>query len=105
MKRLTYKTGKVGYGVTFNPFETRMDIYFRFSATLETFKAEGEHVDCNLPFDKALGNFKQEAEQIYECPDKADELYAIAAKKLQDAYWKCKKCNDDLDRPGGPHGH
>ena len=101
----TYKNGKVRYRVSFDPTETRIDIYFKYTATLETFKAEREHVDCDLPFDSALDAYKNEVESIYDCPENAEKLFTAAVKKLDDALRQCRQCNKQLDRPGGPHGH
>ena len=105
VQRISYNGGKIGYSVSFTPAETRMDIYFRLTATLKTFADESEHVDCNLAYDDALGVFKTEVEKIYDCPKIADELYQKAALKLQQAERECDRCNEELDKPGGKHGH
>ena len=102
---LRYKNGKVGFKVTFNPRETRIDIYFKRSAKIITFKQEREHVDCYLPYDTALEVFKDEVEGIYACSKTATDLYDKAVKKLELAEKKCRKCNEELDKPGGKHGH
>ena len=103
--QIRYVNGQVGYRVGFDPKETKIDIYFRITARIETFKFEKEHVDCDIPYDTALEVFKAEVENIYACPDKAERLYDAARLTLLKAEEKCKRCNAELDRPGGRHGH
>ena len=42
---------------------------------------------------------------VYECEVSGETTNDTAAKRLQAAERKCRKCNDALDAPGGPHGH
>lgn len=106
VNKITYSNGRVGFSIEFeNPSETRIDIYVRLTATRWSFEAESEHVACDVPYDEALGVFKTEVESIYACPADAQKLWKEADDRRESAWKACQKCNYELDKPGGPHGH
>ena len=98
-------SGKVSYRVEFAPKESLFEIFLRKSFTFAAIRDELDHVNCALIYDKAFDVFKADVEKILDTPLEARRKYDTAAKRLQEAERKCRKCNDALDAPGGPHGH
>ena len=98
-------SGKVSYRVEFAPKESLFEIFLRKSFTFAAIRDELDHVNCALIYDKAFDAFKADVEKILDTPLEAQRKYDTAAKRLQEAERKCRKCNDALDAPGGPHGH
>ena len=102
---ILYSDGKQGYKVFFDPLDTRIDIYFRLTATLKVFSDELDHVRCYTRYDEALETSKREVEAILACPAEARKLYKKAQERLREAERECKRCDYFYDRRGGPHGH
>ena len=102
---ILYSDGKQGYKVFFDPLDTRIDIYFRLTATVKVFSDELDHVRCYTRYDEALETFKREVEAILACPAEARKLYKKAQERLREAERECKRCDYFYDRRGGPHGH
>ena len=98
-------SGKVSYRVEFTPKESLFEIFLRKSFTFAAIRDELDHVNCVLIYERAFDAFKADVEKILDTPLEARRKYDAAAKRLQEAERKCKKCNDALDAPGGPHGH
>ena len=102
---ILYSDGKQGYKVFFDPLDTRIDIYFRLTATVKVFSDELDHVRCYTRYDEALETFKREVGAILACPAEARKLYKKAQERLREAERECKRCDYFYDRRGGPHGH
>ena len=95
---ILYSDGKQGYKVFFDPLDTRIDIYFRLTATVKVFSDELDHVRCYTRYDEALETFKREVEAILACPAEARKLYKKAQERLREAERECKRCDYFYDR-------
>ena len=104
-RQINYAGGKIGYKVEFKPKESLFEIYLRKSFTFNAINDELDHLRCALLYEYGLDQFKIAVEKIHECPDVAARKYEDAETELGRAQDECEKCNNALDRKGGPHGH
>ena len=97
---------KIGFTVDINPPTIIVHVYFRSlkDSIFEMYK-EQQHIDAIVRYDDTLSKYKENVEQICECPDRAHTILAEESRKLTEAFYESESYHNRLDAPGGPHGH